>query len=541
MTTQWRRARDRQPEQRPALPIWPVSVSNGEFLPAPPTARDREILRRVLERIDGAAARTCFDRRRFLTRSSALAATLAVLNGCASGDGATPATTSSTSTTVPASTLPATSNPTTTNPTTTTLGEPGGEFVVPEPEDIEACDIELGDRGEFIFDVHTHHVMPEGVWRDNAARIEMMLRRLVPSGCAEAEKLECLNRVAYITNMFLGSDTTMALLSDVPNSGPIDAPLPFDAKVGTAELMEALTVAGQRRVILHDVIAPNYGNLEMRLDDMSRTADTGRVAAFKVYTAWGPGGQGYSLADPAIGVPVVERASDLGVDIICAHKGLPLQEFDRRFNGPEDICEMAAQFPDMRFVVFHAAYEIQTTERAYDPGRAAVGVNSMIKAMDDFGIPPNGNVWCELGTTWREVMRDPTQAAHVIGKLVSRMGEDRVMWGTDGIWLGSPQGQIEAFRTFEITAAFQEQYGYGALTPDVKAKIFGLNAAALFGVDPEAHTCAINADLLAASKGELQVLVDDGLVPSPYEPIGYLTRREVLGWWRSMKEPFLPV
>jgi uncharacterized protein len=527
MTTRWRRERDRRPEQRPALPVWPVSVSNGEFLPASPSERDREVTRRVLARIDVAAARTGFDRRRFLTRSSALAATLTVLNACASGDDAAPPGTTSTSTT---------SSSTTTTPpatTTTTRGEPGGEFVVPEPEDIEACETELGDRGEFIFDVHTHHVMPDGVWRDTATRIETMIGRLVPSGCGEAEPLECLNRVAYLTNMFLGSDTTMALLSDVPNSGPIDAPLPFDAKVGTAELMEALTVAGQRRVILHDVIAPNFGDIDMRLDDMSMTADTGRVAAFKVYTAWGPGGQGYSLTDPTIGVPVVERARDLGVDIICAHKGLPLREFDRRFNGPEDICEMAARFPDMRFVVFHAAYEIQTAERAYDSNRAAVGVNSLIKAMDDFGIPANGNVWCELGTTWREIMRDPTQAAHVMGKLISRMGEDRVMWGTDAIWLGSPQGQIDSFRAFEITEAFQEQYGYPALTPEVKAKIFGLNAADLFGVDAEALMCGIDTDLLTASKGELQILVDDGLVPSPYEPIGYMTRREVLGWWNS--------
>ena len=86
MTSQWRRERDRRPERRPALPIWPVSVSNGEFLPAPPTGRDQEVVRRVLARIDGAAARTGLDRRRFLTRSSALAATLTVLNACASGD-----------------------------------------------------------------------------------------------------------------------------------------------------------------------------------------------------------------------------------------------------------------------------------------------------------------------------------------------------------------------------------------------------------------------------------------------------------------------
>ncbi|NIR35163.1 MAG: hypothetical protein GWN79_02585, partial [Actinobacteria bacterium] len=76
---------------------------------------------------------------------------------------------------------------------------------------------------------------------------------MVPPGCTEAERLECLNRMAYLTNMFLGSDTTIAMLSDIPSSGPLDAAVPFDAKVGTAELMEAITVAGRSRVLLHDV------------------------------------------------------------------------------------------------------------------------------------------------------------------------------------------------------------------------------------------------------------------------------------------------
>ena len=532
MTSQWRRAQERRPDRRPALPIWPITLSNGEFLPPRPDRRRLDMTRLMLDRIADVAARRGIDRRRFLTSSGAMAASLAVLNSCATGDEALPPT--------PTTGVPASTTSTTTS-TTTTLGDPGGQYEVPDPADEEACAIGLGDRGELIFDIHTHHVMPEGVWRDNATRIESMIGNLVPSGCGEADRLECLNRVAYITNMFLGSDTTLALLSDVPNSGPIDAPLPWDAKVGTAELVEALTVAGHPRVLIHDVIAPNFGDLAMRLDDMAVTAGTGRVAAFKVYTAWGPGNQGYSLADPAIGLPVIEQAQSLGVNVLCAHKGLPLREFDRRFNGPDDICAVAARFPDMDFIVYHSAYEIQTTERAYDPGSAAVGVNSLVKAMDDHGIAANSNVWCELGTTWREVMNNPTEAAHVMGKLLTRVGEERVMWGTDGIWLGSPQRQIEAFRAFRITEAFQEQYGYPALTDEMKAKVFGLNAANLFGVDPEAVVCGIDADLLTASKGELRVLVDDGLVPNPYEPIGYATRREVLSWWRSLGEPQPPV
>lgn len=533
MTTQWRRARDRQPDRAPWLPVWPASLSNGEFLPEAPTSRDRAVARQMLRRIELAADRTGIDRRRFLRSSGAMAASLTVLNACASGnESVTPTTTSTSSTT--------TSTTTTSSTTTTTLGDPGGEYVVPEPEDEEACAIELGDRGEFIFDVHTHHVMPDGVWRDNADRIESMIGRLVPGGCGEADGQECLNRLSYITNMFLGSDTTFALLTDVPNSGPLDAPLPFPDKVGTAELMDAITVAGQSRVLVHDVIAPNFGDLATRLDGMTATVDTGRVAAFKVYTAWGPGNQGYSVTDPAIGLPVIDHMRDLGITTLCAHKGLPLQEFDQRFNGPDDLCAAAALYPDMNFVVYHSAYETQTTERAYDAARATRGTSSLLKAMDDHGIPANGNIWCELGTAWREVMNDPTQAAHMLGKLLSRVGEDRVMWGTDAIWLGSPQRQIEAFRTFQITDAFQAEYGYPALTDEIKAKVFGLNAARLFGVDPEGVTCAIDQDLLAASRGELEVLVDDGLVPNPYEPIGYVTRREVLGWWNSQPSRLFP-
>ena len=135
---------------------------------------------------------------------------------------------------------------------------------------------------------------------------------------------------------------------------------------------------------------------------MSAQVDGGQVATFKVYTAWGPHGQGYALDDPAIGLPAVEHARSLGIKVICAHKGLPIQGFDQRFNGPRDIVATAKQYPDMQFVVFHSAFERETTEGAYDPDRAQRGTNSLVKAMDDAGLPPNSNVWCELGTLWRD-------------------------------------------------------------------------------------------------------------------------------------------
>jgi hypothetical protein len=85
-------------------------------------------------------------------------------------------------------------------------------------------------------------------------------------------------------------------------------------------------------------------------------------------------------------------------------------------------------------------------------------------------------VYAELGSTWRFLMRDPDQAAHALGKLLKYCGEDNVLWGTDSIWYGSPQDQIQAFRAFQIAPELRAKHGYPELTPALRAKVFGLNA-----------------------------------------------------------------
>lgn len=511
-------SRTEPPSDAAPLPFLPGEVSNGEFIPRSPTSRDRTIARLALARAAETADRTGVDRRRFLQSAGGMAVMLGTLNlaACASDNGTSRAARSSSTTT------------------------PGGTYSVPEPEDEAACEEALGNRGEFIFDVHTHHVMPEGPWVQNAPRIADMIQGLVPDDCVEPDPFTCVDRIAYLHDIFLASDTTVALLSDVPNSGPADAPVSFSDKVGTHDLAERLTHGGASRVLIHDVIAPNFGDLGARLDDMAVTAATGNVAAFKVYTAWGPDRQGYALDDPGIGLPTVEQARDLGVRVMCAHKGLPLLEFDRRYNGPADMVACAGLYPDMDFVVYHSAYERETVEGPYQPTQAATGVSSLVKAMQDHGKPPNGNVWAELGTTWREVMSDLDQAAHTLGKLLLYVGEDRVLWGTDAIWFGSPQPQIMAFRAFQITPEYQERYGYPALTDGVKAKILGLNAARLFGIDPTATRCALDADGLEAARAEVRTLAAHGALPPPWQPRGPLTRREVLRWVSSPSTQWTP-
>ena len=88
------------------------------------------------------------------------------------------------------------------------------------------------------------------------------------------------------------------------------------------------------------------------------------------------------------------------------------------------------------------------------------------------------------------------------------LGEDRVVFGSDAVWYGSPQWQIEALWRFEIPEDLRQIYGYPKLTKADKAKIFGLNAARLYNVDVKAKRNAIPGDRLENAK--MAYLADGG-------------------------------
>jgi hypothetical protein len=73
-------------------------------------------------------------------------------------------------------------------------------------------------------------------------------------------------------------------------------------------------------------------------------------------------------------------------------------------------------------------------------------------------------------------------------------GVDHVLWGTDCLWWGSPQWVIEAFKRFQISDELCDKFGYANLTKEDKAKIFGLNAAAIYKVDVAAKRQALPKD-----------------------------------------------
>jgi hypothetical protein len=93
------------------------------------------------------------------------------------------------------------------------------------------------------------------------------------------------------------------------------------------------------------------------------------------------------------------------------------------------------------------------------------------------------NIYAELGTTMASmIVTFPTVWSHLIGQLLYYMGPDNIVFGSDSLWYGGPQWQIEALWRFQIPEQIREKWNYPPLTPAAKRKILGLNSARLYGL-----------------------------------------------------------
>jgi hypothetical protein len=98
-----------------------------------------------------------------------------------------------------------------------------------------------------------------------------------------------------------------------------------------------------------------------------------------------------------------------------------------------------------------------------------------------------------------------------------------VLWGTDSIWYGSPQDQIQAFRTFQIAPELRDKHGYAEVTRALRAKIFGLNALKIYPMAPDVIKKHVRHDKVALQRQEYRERADPGFVT-----YGPKTRREFL-------------
>ena len=468
------------------LPIKLDTTTNGEFAPIPLAAVHRHARALAHDVATGGAKRLRLSRRAFLVSACGAASTLLAMNAAYAA-----------------------------------RGPRGSYYDIPREG---ALDLRVArstlDRSDFIFDVQGHFVNPTGAWLATLPPGAQPLRFTQNPACAAAtgpglDYLQCIGPDEFLKDVFLDSDTDLIVLSFVPSTRKGE-PLTIEEAAATARIVEKMQ--GTHRMYVHGRVNPNQaGDLEA----MDMLAEKYRVAAWKTYTQWGPDGKGYFLDDDP-GLALIEKAVKLGIRNVAVHKGLPFGPQSYEHSTCADVGRVAKRYPNVNFLIYHSGFVPGAAEGPYDPKRSD-GIDALVTSLQQNGVRPGGNVYAELGSTWRFLMRDPDAAAHAIGKLLKYVGEDNVLWGTDSIWYGSPQDQIQAFRTFQIADAFAERFGYPKLTPAIRAKVFGRNALRIYPVPADVVKQHLPKDRVTLERHEYREHADPAFLT-----YGPKTRREFL-------------
>jgi hypothetical protein len=352
---------------------------------------------------------------------------------------------------------------------------------------------------DVVIDVHTHFMADRQHLYAQADSQLASYRWMAPDWWSGLDGLTFYSFAEYLRCLFLESETAVAVLTSPPPDG---AGVPFltnEELAGTRALIDRL--AGSGRLLNHIVVHPtdplSFDMLESWRDQFSPAAwklyTTGRMAPPGSDVTWEPGTH-WMLDDERTGLPFLELSRKLGIRRHCVHKGLSVQV---DCGSPRDVGPVARMFPDMAFAVYHSGWEGTPTEGPYTEATAHEGTNRLVTTLLENGLGPGSNVYADLGTTWFALIKKPLEAAHVLGKLLRYVGEDNILWGTDATWYGPTQPVIDAFRAFQIPDELCRAHGYPKLTPEIRAKILGRNAARFYGIDLAAARQAAMTDDLA--------------------------------------------
>ena len=241
--------------------------------------------------------------------------------------------------------------------------------------------------------------------------------------------------------------------------------------------------AGTGRVLTHTIVHPNLGPARARRD--GRLARRARPSGWKCYTLYGPPTTasptgGWFLDDDEIGMPFLERVRRVGPQRRRGAQG-PRRTDPRRRRSPRRR-RATSDRPRPRSptstssCTTPATNAIPTARRVPTTRRRRPGVDRLIKSLADAGDRARRQ---RVRRAREHVVPHAAPAGR--GRARARqaaraLGPERIVWGTDSTWYGSPQPLIDAFRAFRIPERMQEEYGYPPLTAETKEKILSVNA-----------------------------------------------------------------
>jgi len=508
-------------------PVPTRMVSNGEYMPAPQTENQKKVEARIQALSETASKKLGIDRRRFLAGTGGMAAAFLAMN------------------------------------------EVFGRFFSVSPIEMfepEAYAQSGAPRDLFVFDDQLHMVRgsapnPGGMLRavaqgstSGAGTNPMNPRGLrdergdvwgvwnpalvgLPNVAANAQIVQ------FIKDVYLDSQITIGLLSNVTasvvNMGPDQNRPPRNYKEAmTGELLTAAQTAaarnfvneisGSTRMLAHGLLYVGKGNLAYIQEQIEQNKPDS-WKGYNISNAAKVDNDPNSLMrqwrhdDEAVAYPTFElieknyqklKAAKPGFNNICVHKGLAPGPPDPERGHPRDLPKAAKDWPNLNFITYHAC--IQPAFFMYD-ALQEVKSGKMRQGVPDISwtteyatlVAPYKNTYAEIGTTWASsIVTFPTVAAHIMGQLMKFMGPDRIVFGSDAVWYGSPQWQIDAMWRFQIPEDLRKKYGYPEMTPDARRKILGLNSAKLYGINTTQNFKPVPKDYEKRMSKELKTIME---------------------------------
>ena len=456
-------------------PIPVQSVSSDEFMPALQTEKQREFEARVKDIGARMAKRVGMSRRRFFQTAAGMASAFLAMNETY-----------------------------------------GPIYLVSraeaaEPDRANERAKQLSDQ--FIMDMHTHFLRP-------GTRIQTFVnqRNAVgkagwnPALAGKEQTIDDLMFANYLKEIYLDSDTKIALISSSPSEIPRDWFLTNEMMIDARDKVNK--EAGARRMFAHAIFTPGYDGW---MEQVDYAIEKLKPDSMKGYTIGDNTNKNLSkhpwrMDDEKLVYPAYAKFQKAGLANVCVHKGLFPPSVEKQFphlleySDVRDVGKAAKDWPQMNFIIYHGGYRwagggnVQDAWAQFEKTGRIEWITDLSEIPAKYGVK---NVYADVGQLFAQsTIADPRVSAVMIGQLVKGLGVDHVCWGTDAIWTGSPQWQIEALRRLEIPEDLQKKYGLAPLGPadgPVKTAIFGGNNARLYNYKPE-QRAEIRHDQLAHYK-----------------------------------------
>ena len=300
-------------------------------------------------------------------------------------------------------------------------------------------------------------------------------------------------------------------------------------------------LAGSRRAFAHAQIYPGVGNLEdpafgdytqWQIEFCQPDSWKGYNIAYAASPFPGAEFAQWRLDDETIAYPTYavinanrhQLRKHPGFFNICIHKGLAASGTQPGganntpdYGNPDDIVKVATDWPQFNWIIYHSCFrpdfwslqallDIQNAPGSMAPTTltdsdghtvpnirwstqfAQICGGKYVAGAEPTSTSPSShrplrNVYTELGTTMASmIVTFPTAWAHLIGQQLYYMGSEHIVFGSDSLWYGGPQWQVEALWRFQIPDDIAERWGYPQLTEYDKRQILGLNSARLYGL-----------------------------------------------------------